>query len=118
MKAAIKISILAILICINGCVSFGTKQQINHRVEKRNDGGYTLKITGNITQMNPANAEGSLPRQEVHYVIDLKGEGKDWSYRNQPGFYYSFPDTIECRPYFSRDFGYAWVDTNKEYIYI
>ena len=68
--------------------------------------------------MSPITAEGFFPKQKVHYVIELKGNGKDGLYRNQPGFHYSYPDTIECKQHFSWDFGYAWVDKNYENIYI
>jgi hypothetical protein len=116
MKNRTSILIIAIVICLNGCVSFGTIQHLNHKIEKRDDGGYTLIIDGDIQHMRPITAEGSFPKQELHYVIELKGKGKDWSYRNQPGFHYSYPDTIECKQKW--DFGYAWVDQKNEYIYI
>jgi len=118
MKMKTSILIIAICICLSCCFSCGTIQQLNHKIEKRNDGGYTLIINGDIQHMSPITAEGFFPKQKVHYVIELKGNGKDGLYRNQPGFHYSYPDTIECKQHFSWDFGYAWVDKNYENIYI
>ena len=117
MKITNIILIIAIFICLNSCVSFGTVQHLNHKIEKRDDGGYTLIIDGDIQHMRPITAEGFFPKQKLRFVIELKGNGKDWSYRNQPGFYYSYPDTLECK-HVNGDFGYAWVDKNKENIYI
>ncbi len=65
----------------------------------------------------PITAEGFFPKKPINYEIRLKGKGKEWSYRNQPGYFYSFPEDIDAKPQ-SWDMGYVWVDRNRETIYL
>jgi len=105
------------LLLLTSCVNFGTSKNIDHKVKERSDGGYTVTLSGTIRHLTPITPEGAFPKQQIYYQIELKGKGKDWSYRNQPGFYYSYPDDIECKtPHW--DIGYAWVDQNRQTIYL
>jgi hypothetical protein len=83
----------------------------------RVDGGYTLTLTGTERHLLPITAEGMFPKSQTNHKIVLKGKGKDWSYRNQPGYFYSFPEDIEASA-ISWDVGYVWVDKNRETIYL
>jgi hypothetical protein len=65
----------------------------------------------------PITAEGFFPKKQIYNKIVLKGKGEDWSYRNQPGYFYSFPEDIEAL-LGSWDIGYAWVDKSRETIYL
>lgn len=115
----IKTSLLLVflLVTCSGCISFGTSKDIKHEIVKRPDGGYTLIITGSVRHLIPITAEGPFPKEAINYKIDLKGSGKNWEFRNQPGFYYSYPEDIECKtPHW--DMGYAWVDKNRTLIYL
>ena len=99
------------------CINLGTSKNINHKIKKRADGGYTIILSGSITHLMPLSPEGPFPKQGVNYQIELKGHGKDWGDRGQPGLYYSYPDNIECNmPQW--DVGYAWVDKNRHKIYL
>jgi len=89
----------------------------DHTVQNRNDGGYTLSIQGTIRALAPITPEGFFPKRDVSYHIELVGEGENLRYRNHPGFYYPFPEKVHSNKQ-HWDFGYVWVDENKEYIYI
>ena len=109
--------ILFFLICSNCYAGFGDFQQLNHEIKNRNDGGFTIVINGTIQHFKPITSEGFFPKEKVNYQIELVGRGKDWSYRNQLGYYYAYPGSIECKkPHW--DIGYAWIDEKKEYIYL
>ena len=109
--------IVFLLFACTSCINFGTYKDIKHEVKKRPDGGYTITLSGTIRYLSPITAEGVFPKNNIYYQIDLKGKGKDWSYRNQPGFYYSYPDDIESKTP-SWDIGYAWVDKDRKRIYL
>jgi hypothetical protein len=95
----------------------GAIRSIRHQIETREDGGYIITISGHKRYLLPITAEGPFPKMQINCRIELKGKGKDWSYRNQPGYYYSYPDDIECKsPRW--DIGYAWVDKDRKKIYL
>jgi hypothetical protein len=66
--------------------------------------------------MRPITAEGFFPKVERSYTIELISQGKDWSFRNQNGFYYPL-DQIKSSDK-AWDIGYAWIDAERKYIYI
>jgi len=117
MKIFTNTLIILFFLTLNCCVNFGSNRQLNHQVKKRDDGGFTIVINGTIQHFIPITAEGFFPKEPVNYRVELIGKGKDWSYRNQPGFYYSYPDSIKGE-LSSWDIGYAWVDEKKENIYL
>ena len=102
---------------ISSCVNLGAYQNVDYQVIQKDDGGYTVNIKGYTQIVAPITAEGSFPKQQLNYQIELVGDGKEWTYRNQPGFYFSFPKDIHCKRE-PGEIGYAWVDINKEYIYL
>lgn len=108
---------MCLLLTVSVCHGEGITRKINHKTEPRDDGGYTVTLSGTIQSLMPITAEGFFPKRPINYKIALKGTGKEWSYRNQPGFFYSFPEDIEAKPQ-SWDMGYAWVDKNRETIYL
>ncbi len=113
----VKASLIFVLVASVGYINFGTSKEIKHQIKKRADGGYALILTGSVRHLIPLSAEGFFPKVGINYQIDLKGSGKDWEFRNQPGFYYSYPDNIECKtPRCNWDMGYAWVDKNRKTI--
>ncbi|MBT0652714.1 hypothetical protein [Geomobilimonas luticola] len=116
MKSAWKI-ITCLLLTVSVCHGEGITRKINHKTEARYDGGYNLTLGGTIQSLMPITAEGFFPKSPINYKIILKGKGKEWSYRNQPGYFYSFPEDIDAKPQ-SWDVGYAWVDKNRETIYL
>lgn len=95
----------------------GSYNQIDSQVTPRADGGYTLVLKGETQIVQPITAEGFFPRQQIYSQIQLIGQGENWSYRNQPGFYYEYQKDIECKNA-NWDIGYAWVDQNRENIYL
>lgn len=88
-----------------------------YTVQARADGGYSIHVTVTIRHWQPITAEGFFPKERLSYTIEIVGGGKDWSYRNQPGYFYSQKDVL-CKGGGPWDFGYAWVDTKREYIYL
>ncbi|MEW6601013.1 MAG: hypothetical protein AB1499_08590 [Nitrospirota bacterium] len=88
----------------------------DYSVNKRADGGYSLKIVMNKRYWKLVTPEGLFPSFKQIYTIELIGRGSDWSYRNQEGHYYSLNE-INC---FQKawDFGYAWVSNDRKYIYL
>lgn len=105
------------LLLVSVCHGSGITRKINHKAEPRDDGGYTLTLGGTIQSLMPITPEGFFPERPINYKIILKGKGKEWSYRNQSGYFYSFPEDIEAKPQ-SWDMGYAWVDKKRETIYL
>jgi hypothetical protein len=117
MKSIQLIIIPLLAILISSCADKGNYNQTETKISSRTDGGYSLKIDGYTQHMQPVTAEGFFPKQSMHYEIELLGPGKDLTYRNQPGYYYSFPNDIKSDKE-HWDFGYAWVDLKREYIYL
>lgn len=91
-------------------------KEIEYSVSLRSDGGYTLLITCSKRHWNPITAEGFFPKEKEIYKIELIGEGEDWSYRNQNGYYYSLQKIISNKNHW--DLGYVWVDLNRKFLYI
>jgi len=118
MKSIKIFYILFLLTCCISCASLGSYEQIEHKILQREDGGYSILINGQTQHIQPISSEGFFPNVPIHYRIDLIGKGKDWSYRNQPGFYYSYPDMVKFERNVSWDYGYVWVDQKREYIYL
>ena len=116
MNPAWKI-ITCLLLTVSVCHGEGITRKVSHKAEPRDDGGYTLTLSGTIQSLVPITAEGFFPKRPIAYEIALKGKGKEWKYRNQPGYFYSFPEDIEAKPQ-SWDLGYVWVDKNREIIYL
>lgn len=80
------------------------------------DGGYSIDLRINKRHWKPITAEGFFPKQEMYFKIDIVGEGKDWSSKDQPGYYYS-SELVSCKGK-GWDFGYAWVDRERKYLYL
>jgi hypothetical protein len=99
------------------CVNLGSYSQFESKVQARDDGGYSISLIGHTQHVQPVSAEGFFPKQTVGLQIELIGTGKEWSYRNQPGYFYTYPSSIRSDPELW-DMGYAWIDINKEYIYL
>lgn len=85
-------------------------------IKRKPDGGYTIDLRINKRHWKPITAEGFFPIQELYFKIDIVGEGKDWSSKDQPGYYYS-SDLVSCKGR-AWDFGYAWVDRERKYLYL
>ena len=116
MKTAWKI-ITCLLLTVSVCNGEGITRKINHKTKVRDDGGFSLTLDGTIQSLMPITAEGFFPKRQINYKILLRGKGKEWSYRNQSGYFYSFPEDIEAKPQ-SWDIGYVWVDKNRETIFL
>ena len=95
MKIIAALILFLFAVCVTCYAGIGISKDIKHEIQERLDGGYTIILSGKIRHLSPITAEGAFPKQSIYYQIELKGKGKDWSYRNQPGFYYSYPDNIE-----------------------
>ena len=112
-----KVLIMLSLIMCTGCINFGSSRSITHKVIPREDGGYEITLNGTKRIYQPITAEGFFPVEQLNYKISLIGKGKEWSFRAQPGYYYSFPTDIKSAKC-HWDFGYIWVDKNRETISI
>jgi hypothetical protein len=91
-------------------------KHITYSVTARQDGGYTLAIDVSKRHWMPITAEGFFPKEEISYQIEIVGQGDNWSYRNQNGYYYSLNE-ISCNNN-NWDLGYVWVDSKRENLYI
>ena len=117
MKIITACILFLFVLCTTRCAGFGVSKDIKHEIQKRSDGGYTIILSGKIRSRLSITAEGTFPKKSIYYQIELKGKGKEWSSRNQPGFYYFYPDNIECKtPYW--DVGYAWLDKTRKTIHL
>jgi len=86
----------------------------NYKITVNTDGGYTLEIDTEKTDI--FSADGFLHKEKLHYVIKLIGNGENWSYRSQKGYFYSEHEILSNNRYW--DIGYAWVDIERKYIYL
>ncbi|MDH4318573.1 MAG: hypothetical protein OEV64_09310 [Desulfobulbaceae bacterium] len=111
------IALILVSLMTVSCVNLGSYSQIESEVTKRDDGGYTLLLKGHTRHMIPITAEGFFPKQGIYRQIELIGEGTSWKHKNQPGFYYPYPEKVKCQ-HPNWDIGYAWVDEGKKNIYI
>jgi hypothetical protein len=87
-----------------------------YHIERKPDGGYTIDLRINKRHWKPITAEGFFPKQELYFKIDIDGKGKDWSSKDQPGYYYS-SDFVSCKGK-AWDFGYAWIDHDRKFLYL
>ncbi len=105
-----------IVVCATCNAGIGISKDIKNQIQERPDSGYTITLSGNIRHLSPITAEGAFPKEKIYYQIQLEGKGRDRSCKNQPGFYYSYPDNIECKiPHGDR--GYASVNKTRKTIY-
>lgn len=96
--------------------SYSMANDAEYTISIRPDGGYTLVINKSIRHWNPITAEGIFPKETKHYIIDIVGKGNDWSNRNQNGYYFTSKE-IKCNKK-AWDFGYAWIDNERKYLYL
>lgn len=88
-----------------------------YTVNERPDGGYTLKIHYWKRYWIPITAEGMFPLVEGNCTIDIIGKGKEYtSGRGLKGYLYSHEDIKSLSTLWN--FGYAWIDADREYLYI
>jgi hypothetical protein len=106
--------IASLLIFFFGNISMA--QNLEYNISIRPDGGYKLLINYSKRVWQPITAEGFFPKIERSYTIELISKGKDWSFRNQKGFYYPLEKIQSADK--AWDIGYAWVDANRKYIYL
>ena len=112
-KAFLIFSVVTLFSLMNSkCIA----KDIGYTVLVRPDGGYTLTITKSKRHWKPITAEGIFPKETKNYTIDIIGKGEDWSNRNQHGYYYA-SEAIKCNRK-AWDFGYAWVDNKRKYLYL
>lgn len=91
-------------------------QNSEYKISSRPDGGYSLDIVVHKRHWKPITAEGIFPKETKNYSMDIIGKGKDWSFRNQEGYYYAI-EQIESKNK-AWDIGFAWVDNKLEYLYL
>jgi hypothetical protein len=89
---------------------------IEYTVSRRSDRGYTLEIYIEKRHWKPITAEGFFPVEKKSYSIEIIGDGKDWSYREQNGYFYPLEQIQSIKKHW--DIGYAWVDADRKYIYL
>lgn len=100
----------------NNALSNECNERLEYSVNKRGDGGYELSIMCVVRSFLPISVEGFFPKRTTHYHISIIGNGKDLSYRNHNGFYYSINDISSNHN--TWDLGYVWVDKERENIYL
>lgn len=109
-----------VLACVIGLTFLTTcsvmAENKEYTVRPRADGGYSIVLTVIKRHWQPITAEDFFPKERQTYRIEIVGGGKDWTFRNQAGFYYN-QDSVSCKSK-SWDFGYAWVDAKRENIYL
>jgi len=113
MKKAAWFFLISFLLLYLG-ISESHAKDINYSVTSTGNGGYSLDIA--VSKTIFFSADGLFQKVRTHYSIDLIGKGKDWSYRNQKGYYYSLDDIVADKT--NWDIGYAWVDIDRKYIYL
>lgn len=87
-----------------------------YTVRSRSDGGYSIDIVVIKRHWQPITAEGFFPKERKTFTIEIIGNGQDWSFRKQSGFFYS-QENVLCKSKLW-DIGYAWIDSKREYIYL
>ena len=109
--------LLVLLLFFTLSISSPCKAQNNeYKIASRPDGGYSLDIVVHKRHWKPITAEGIFPKETKNYSMDIIGEGIDWSFRNQDGYYYSIEQIMSKNK--SWDIGFAWVDSKREYLYL
>lgn len=116
IKIILVSTIFTYLLSCNYVIANSCNESIKHTVNARQDGGYNLSITCTVRSFNPITAEGFFPKKTSHYKISIPGKGKDLSYKNYNGYYYSVDEISSNHTVW--DIGYVWVDKNKENIYL
>lgn len=105
-----------ILILYLSIFGAGSTVKMEYAIADRPDSGYLLNIVLYKRYWKLITAEGIFPKKRLTYAIEIVGKGRDWSYRNQKGYFYSL-DEIKSTDK-GWDFGYAWVDAEREYLYL
>lgn len=106
--------VISIFILSLTMAKFCFAKDINYKITDRSDGGYSIAL--DISKTNVFSADGFFQKIKNHYVLNLIGKGKDWSYRNQKGYYYGLNDISSNT--LGWDFGYAWVDADRTHLYL
>jgi hypothetical protein len=91
-------------------------KDVEYSVTERPDGGYTLNINYSKRHWIPITGEGFFPLEKGNYTIDIIGKGKDYTSRQEKGYYYTPEDVKSVGKLW--DFGYAWIDTERTYLYL
>ena len=104
---------LSSVLVMNG---YSFAKDVEYSVTERPDGGYTLNITYSKRHWIPITAEGFFPLEKDNFTIDIIGKGKDYTPRNQKGYYYTQEDVKSIGKLW--DFGYAWIDADRKYLYL
>lgn len=87
-----------------------------YTIVPKSDGGYLIDLVSEKRIWVPITAEGIFPKKTSRYQLELTGKGSDWAYRNQAGYYYSYEQIASKQK--DWDFGYAWIDADRRYIYL
>lgn len=108
--------ILIVLILILCIVILGPGRitSIKYSIAERPDGGYLINAA--VKKRYLFTADGIFPSDRRSFIVELIGGGKDFSYRNQKGFFYSFDEIKSIQKEW--DFGYAWISEDRKYLYI
>lgn len=97
-------------VMVNMCFA----KDINYKIKAESDGGYSLEI--DLTKTILFSADGFFQTIKTRHIINLIGKGKDLSNRNHKGFFYGHNEVSSNS--FEWDFGYAWVDIERKYLYL
>lgn len=99
------------------CVAiFGPGKTVSREyiIAERPDGGYSLNAV--IYKRYLITADGIFTGVRRTFTIVLIGKGRDLSYRNQKGYYYSLDEIKSTQKEW--DLGYAWISDNHKYLYL
>ncbi len=107
---------IALLILYLSIFGFGSTITKDYTVSIQPDGGYLLNITVYKRYWKLITAEGVFPKERKSFLIKIAGKGRDWSARNQQGYYLAAEDISSNVK--GWDFGYGWVDSAREYLYL
>ncbi len=105
-----------ILMLFPAMMSRSFAKDMEYSIADRPDGGYSLSLIYLKRHWTPITAEGIFPTERKSYTVNIIGKGKDWTFRNQKGYYYSLNDISSLQK--AWDFGYAWVDADRKYLYL
>lgn len=94
----------------------GSTVKKEYSITERPDGGYSLSIVLYKRYWKLITAEGIFPSVRRTYTIELTGQGSDWVYRNQKGYYYSLDEIKSVQKEW--DIGYAWLSDDRKYLYL
>ena len=85
-----------------------------YSIANRTDGGYLINVV--IYKRHLITADGIFLKERRTYTIELTGQGTDWEYRNQKGYYYSLDEIKSIQKEW--DFGYTWISDDRKYVYL